>query len=208
MELLTLSHHFSWKCIFHYKWDLLISVQKCLGLEELLCCIVLHLSHDHNHSACCGQSLALGLWGSFAISDAISLSATLKLLYNISRIHLVCCIIQNNFRIALWAYFKRTSIFFFFFAFQFLIPLFVFVSLLTVFQRSLCHLWILWPDVNEHTDVILWSPSHVLHHTQLPNRRRRAVCHPDAASIKRSHLESLDLLQVGKVCVPLWHRTG
>lgn len=87
MGLLTLSHHFSWKRIFHYNWDLLISVQKCFALEVLLCCIVLYLSPSHNHSPCYGQSFALGLWGSFAISDAISLSATLKLLYNISQIH-------------------------------------------------------------------------------------------------------------------------
>lgn len=132
---------------------------------------------------------------SLSATKLVQFIAALKLVYIISFIHSVCCIIQNNFQEWLEGlpqiYFESLIAFI---IFQILILFSVFLSLFTVFQRSLCHLWILWPDVNEHPDVVLWSPSHVLHHTKLPNRCRCAVRHPDAASIKRSHLESLDLL--------------
>lgn len=79
-------------------------------------------------------------------------------------------------------------------------------SLFAVLQRGVCHLWLLWQEVYEHTDLLLWSPPHLLCHTQLPHRLRCAVCHPDAPSIEGCCLKSSFSLQVGQVCLPLWHR--
>lgn len=79
-------------------------------------------------------------------------------------------------------------------------------SLLPVLERSVCHLWILWPDVNEYSNLLLWGPAHVLCHTQLSHWRRCAVCHPDAPSLEGCYSESSGSLQVGEVRVPLRHR--
>lgn len=79
-------------------------------------------------------------------------------------------------------------------------------SLFAVLQRGVRHLRLLWQEVYEHADLLLWSPPHLLRHTQLPHRLRRAVCHPDAPSFEGCRPESPVSLQVGQVCLPLWHR--
>lgn len=78
-------------------------------------------------------------------------------------------------------------------------------SLLPVLPRSLRHLWLLWQEVHEHADLLLWGAAHLLHYAQLPDWCRRAVCHPDEARAAGRRSKSARPLQVGEVCLPLWH---
>lgn len=79
------------------------------------------------------------------------------------------------------------------------------ISLLSVFERGVCHLRPLWQALGEHADIILWGPAHQLGDTQLPHRSRGSV-HPAAQAVnQRGIAVTVGPLRLEPVCLSLRH---
>lgn len=81
-------------------------------------------------------------------------------------------------------------------------------SLLSVFKRSVCHLWAVWQEIGTHPDLILQCFAHLAHHTQFPNRGWKSVCVAAETFVTGSTAKSTRSLWLEPLCIPLWHRQG
>lgn len=78
-------------------------------------------------------------------------------------------------------------------------------SLFSVLQGCVCNIWILWQEVNEHIDIVLRRSAHLLHHSIFSHGHRCAVCHADEAEPPGGAAQLASPLQMGEICLPVWH---